>query len=197
MAVAAAVGAVEVVADEGSKESLLFAAGLTVLHVSSLKTLIVLLGYLVFEWVDERVAFTARLKKLDILDEIIFGWNPSAEDPEQEERGSLNRVKLTGQNQIISIRIAELLKEILRSDGAGRVSFLCPLIQPLWICRACRGKTQTRLPPRWVRSRSDRFQEKASASVFCMSVGTGLSVFLWVSRKVPSILDYEANLTFR
>jgi protein-S-isoprenylcysteine O-methyltransferase Ste14 len=50
----------------------LIAAGLTVLHVSPLKTLIVLLGYLVFEWVDERVAFIARLKKLDILDEIIF-----------------------------------------------------------------------------------------------------------------------------
>jgi hypothetical protein len=79
----------------------LIAAGLTVLHVSLLSTLFVLLGYLVFEWVDERVALKTKKKKLASLYNVIFDWKPSTDDPGYEEQGGVSRIRLTGENQIV------------------------------------------------------------------------------------------------
>jgi hypothetical protein len=91
----------------------LIAAGLTVLHVSLLHTLIVLLGYLVFEWVDERVALKAKQKKIAKLYKVIFEWKPSNEDPAYEEQGGTTRIRLTGADQIVTARVADLVREIL------------------------------------------------------------------------------------
>jgi hypothetical protein len=91
----------------------LIGAGCAALHVPALNSLIILLGFLVFEWVDERVAFKAKRKRLARLYDVIFGWKECQDDPSNEEQGEMQRVRLTGQNQIITVRVADLLKETL------------------------------------------------------------------------------------
>ncbi len=80
-----------------------------VLHFSVLNTLAILIGYLVLERLDWWMGKRAREKKFD---EIIFEWKQSKEDPEEEVKGTLSRIRLTGQNQIITARVADLLRKM-------------------------------------------------------------------------------------
>jgi hypothetical protein len=77
------------------------------------KFFIILLGYLVFEWVDERVALRAKQKRETRMYDVIFGWKACQDDPSNEQQGGMERVRLTGQNQIITARVADLLRETL------------------------------------------------------------------------------------
>jgi hypothetical protein len=90
----------------------LIGAGCAALHVPALNSLIILLGYLIFEWVDERVALKAKQKKLTRMYDVIFGWKP-CKDESYEEQGEMERVRLTGQNQIITARVADLLRQTI------------------------------------------------------------------------------------
>jgi hypothetical protein len=85
----------------------LIVTGSVALHISTLTTFIMLVGYVAFERFDWWLARREREKKFD---EIIFNWEPSKEEPESEEQGGISRIRLTGQNQIITARIADLLR---------------------------------------------------------------------------------------
>jgi hypothetical protein len=67
---------------------------------------VILIGYGIAEYVDQR---QAKKAKEEICDEELFGWEPSKDEPESEEKGAFSRVRLTGQEQILAVRIAELL----------------------------------------------------------------------------------------
>jgi hypothetical protein len=69
-------------------------------------TVAVVLGYEIAEYFDQRQAKKARQQNLD---DVMFGWEPSKDDPEYEDKGGLTRVRLTGKDQILAARIAELL----------------------------------------------------------------------------------------
>jgi len=69
----------------------------------------ILIGYGIAEYIDQWQAKKAREK---IVEDVLFGWKPSTHDPEHEDKGSLTRVRLTAQNQIIAARIAELFVRI-------------------------------------------------------------------------------------
>jgi hypothetical protein len=92
-----------------SRALFLIVAASVVLRVSALNTLAILIGYLVFERLDWWLAKRARERNFD---EIIFEWEQNKEQPEEEVKGALSRIRLTGQNQIITARIADLLREM-------------------------------------------------------------------------------------
>ena len=87
----------------------LISAASAVLHVSPSNMLIVLVGYIGFERLDWWLARKAREKKFD---DIIFEWQQSNKESEWEVKGTLTRIRLTGQNQIITTRVADLLREM-------------------------------------------------------------------------------------
>jgi hypothetical protein len=92
-----------------SRALFLIVAASVVLHISAVNTLAILIGYLAFERLDWWLAKRARARKFD---GIIFEWDQSKEHPEEEVKGNLSRIRLTGQNQIITARIADLLREM-------------------------------------------------------------------------------------
>lgn len=61
--------------------------------------------------------FVDRKEKREIrdavLDDELFGWEVDADDPEHENKGTVTRIRLTGENQIIVARVAELLRKTL------------------------------------------------------------------------------------
>jgi hypothetical protein len=67
---------------------------------------VILVGFGLAEYFDQR---QAKKEREEILDDVIFGWKPSEDDKEYEDKGGLSRVRLTGQNQIIPARIGEVL----------------------------------------------------------------------------------------
>lgn len=79
------------------------------LHLSRWQTAVVLIGYAISEYVDERQVRKARAK---VLEDVISGWEPCKDDPEVEENAQRSRDRLVGQNHIIVIRIAELLSRM-------------------------------------------------------------------------------------
>jgi hypothetical protein len=66
---------------------------------------VILIGYGIAEYVDHRLTKKAREK---LFDDMLFGWEPSKDDSEYEEKGNLSRVRLTGQSQILAARIGDL-----------------------------------------------------------------------------------------
>lgn len=87
----------------------LIAVGSAVFHLSLRQTIMVLLGYWICAHIDRWMA----KREIDkIIDDEIFGWERDREDSEYETKGNLSRIKLTGQNQIIAARIAEVLRRI-------------------------------------------------------------------------------------
>jgi len=78
-----------------------------VLNLSSGRMLIVLVGYAIAEYVDQRLAKRTREKWIA---DVMYGWDQCADGTEYEEKGNLTRVKLTGQNQIVAARVADLLR---------------------------------------------------------------------------------------
>jgi hypothetical protein len=73
-------------------------------------TLAILFGYEVAGYFDLRQAKKARQ---EIADDLMFGWEPNTDDPEYEDKGDLSRVRLTGKDQILVARIAELIVRVL------------------------------------------------------------------------------------
>ena len=69
-------------------------------------TAAILVGYGIAEYVDQRQTRKARD---EIFENEVLGWEASEDHPEYEDKGVLTRVRLTGNNQILATRIAELL----------------------------------------------------------------------------------------
>lgn len=69
-------------------------------------TAVILVGYGLAEFFDHRQTKKARE---ETFEDAIFGWNPSKDDSESEEKGSITRLRLIGKDQILVARVAELL----------------------------------------------------------------------------------------
>jgi hypothetical protein len=67
---------------------------------------VILVGYALAEYLDQR---QEKKTREEIFDDTLFGWEPSEDDKEYEDKGGLSRVRLTGQNQIVAVRVGELL----------------------------------------------------------------------------------------
>ena len=78
-----------------------------VFRLSVWNAAVILVGYGIAEYFDQR---QAKKERQEILDDVMFGWEPSKDDPEYEDKGGLTRVRLTGKDQILAARIAELLR---------------------------------------------------------------------------------------
>jgi hypothetical protein len=54
----------------------------------------------------------AKKVRREIVDDLMFGWEPSEDDAEYEHKGDLSRVRLTGKEQILVTRIAEMFVRV-------------------------------------------------------------------------------------
>ena len=87
----------------------LIVAAAGAMHLSLWKVFVVLVGYLGFEQLDRRLSRRAKEKAIH---DVMCGWKTSAEDPEYEDKDEVSRARLTGSNQLITARVAELLTRI-------------------------------------------------------------------------------------
>jgi hypothetical protein len=87
----------------------LIVAAAAAMHLSLWKIFVVLVGYLGFEQLDRRLSQRAKEKAIH---DVMCGWKVSAEDPEYEDKGEVSRARLTGSDQIITARVAELLTRV-------------------------------------------------------------------------------------
>jgi hypothetical protein len=83
---------------------LIFAIGFA-LHSPFGYTLIVYVGYLICECLDQ-------MKKARVIEYEMEGWEADPDESEYENKGNLSRVRLTGQNQVVAYRVANLLKRM-------------------------------------------------------------------------------------
>jgi hypothetical protein len=72
-------------------------------HLSPWTIVLILAGYVVVEWLDQRLARGARRAAIDYEME---GWEPDGDDSEHENKGTLTRVRLSGSDQVIVTRLA-------------------------------------------------------------------------------------------
>src|SRR5207244_7533951 len=79
------------------------------MHLSLWKVFVVLVGYLGFEQLDRRLSQRAKEKAIH---DVMCGWKVSADDPEYEDKAEASRARLTGSDQIITARVAELLTRV-------------------------------------------------------------------------------------
>ncbi len=85
------------------------------LGLATWKVFLVVFGYMIFENLDQWLAKRARTKAIgNAIDYVLFGWETDPNDAEHEEKDQWSRVRLTGKDQIIVARIADLLREALR-----------------------------------------------------------------------------------
>lgn len=89
----------------------LILAGAAVVRLTTWTALLVVLGYIAFDFLD-CVLKRKAIEKL--LEEEADGWKQDEEDSECEYRGNLSRHKLTGTDQIIVTRIGEMLRRMPR-----------------------------------------------------------------------------------
>src|SRR5690348_10662094 len=78
-------------------------------HLPTKTMLVLILGYLLFEQVDNVLA--RRTVDRIVADEL-YGWTVSPDDPHYEVKDEVERVRLTGNDQIIVTRITELIRRI-------------------------------------------------------------------------------------
>lgn len=83
---------------------LIFAVG-PVAHSPFAYTLLVYVGFLICECLDQ-------MNKQRVVEDQMDGWEADRDAPESETKGNLSRVRLTGQNQIVAYRLADLLSRI-------------------------------------------------------------------------------------
>jgi hypothetical protein len=80
-----------------------------VMNLTMWKIFVVLIGY----WGCDRLDnWLATREKGKAIHDVMCGWKTSADDPEYEDKGEVSRVRLTGSNQIIAARVAELLRRV-------------------------------------------------------------------------------------
>jgi hypothetical protein len=91
------------------RAAFLILAAAAIFNVSAWKAGIVLIGYLSFAYLDQWLAKRAKNK---VIEGETSGWETDSDDPAWETKGNLARVKLTGHEQIIVTRVAEILRRI-------------------------------------------------------------------------------------
>jgi hypothetical protein len=91
------------------KATFLIIAACIVLHVPSLPAGFIVLGYLGFARFDDWFASRARDR---VFEYHISGWRPEPDEPRSEAKGSMVRVRLGDNEQIIVMRIAEIVRAL-------------------------------------------------------------------------------------
>ncbi len=84
--------------------------GCVVLNVGHLMAFITIFGYLAADGLDIWLARRVRRARQKTIDDVISGWKACKDDPDSEEKDGFQRRRLTGQNQIIAARVADLLR---------------------------------------------------------------------------------------
>ncbi len=95
------------------RAAFLIVAGAAIFHLSFRVACLLLIGYGVCAGIDQWLAKRVRERaKGKALDEEIYGWEQDQNDPESESKGNFTRLKLTGKEQIIVTRVADILRRI-------------------------------------------------------------------------------------
>ena len=91
----------------------LVAAAAVVFHLPTTTMFVVILGYLVFEQLDNVLVRRTKIKAVDqVIADELYGWTVSPDDPNRELKDESERVRLTGKDQITVTRIAELIRRL-------------------------------------------------------------------------------------
>jgi len=80
------------------------------LNLSLWKIFVLIAGYAICEGVDR---FILRRRFIKAVDYGIDGWEPEQGDPKWESKGNLSRIELTGENQILFVRVADLVRSVI------------------------------------------------------------------------------------
>lgn len=91
------------------RAAFLIIAACIILHTSPLQAGIVLAGYFAFARLDECRVNRARD---EVFDYHTSGWIPDSENARTESKGSVVRVRLADNEQIIVTRIAQILRSV-------------------------------------------------------------------------------------
>jgi hypothetical protein len=83
---------------------LIFAVGFA-LHSPVKYTFLVYVGFLICGCFDQ-------MKKDRVMEDELDGWETDEEQSGYEIKGNLSRVRLSGQNQIVAYRVAEVLRRM-------------------------------------------------------------------------------------
>jgi len=79
-------------------------------HLGIWSVVAIAVGYSIADSLDRYLEERQTKKARDaIYDDLMDGWKQSKDDPKYEEKGDWLRLRLTGNDQIIVTRIAELL----------------------------------------------------------------------------------------
>jgi hypothetical protein len=89
----------------------LILAGSAAVRFSTWMALLVVAGYIAFDFLD---CVLKRKAVEKLLEDETTGWKQDKEGSEWESRGNLSRIKLTGSDQIIVGRIGEMLRRMPR-----------------------------------------------------------------------------------
>ena len=87
----------------------LIAAAAAIFHLSSWQASVVLFGYGICAYFDQ---WLSRREREKVISDEMDGWEKDSDEAEYETKGNWSRVRLTGQNQIIAARVANLLRRI-------------------------------------------------------------------------------------
>lgn len=71
--------------------------------------MILVFGYLACWGIDSRLVERERNR---IFDDELYSWKQDSNDPSLETNGNISRARLTGPDQIIVARIANLLRRL-------------------------------------------------------------------------------------
>ena len=87
----------------------LIVAAAVVFRLSFWHTIVLIIGYAIFDGLDQWLAKTAREK---VIDDEISGWEQDPDQPEYENKGNLTRLRLTQNEQIIVTRVADIMRRM-------------------------------------------------------------------------------------
>jgi hypothetical protein len=87
------------------RATLLIFAISPLIHSPFAYTILVYVGFLICGCLDQ-------MKKYQVFEDEMEGWEADPVESAHETRGNLSRVKLTGQNQIVAYRLADIMSRM-------------------------------------------------------------------------------------
>jgi len=98
----------------------LILVGAEALHLSSTQVGVAVGGYYLCSEVDAWLAGRRKKRKarrrMEALDDVLFGWERDPDDPDSEIKDDWSRFRLDGQFQILAARVSDLLRGLLVVD---------------------------------------------------------------------------------
>jgi hypothetical protein len=87
----------------------LLVIGGAALNLSLWKIFVLIAGYFICDFADRKLM---RKRLIEAVDYEFDGWE-THHDPTWESKGNLSRIKLTGENQILFARVADLMRSAI------------------------------------------------------------------------------------